>query len=141
MSEQKLIRLTYFERNLKQKDCKQNCVLSTISNIRERSFRDYGKKQEQTSLKKVLDDDITEVKNTLYIKEGKETTTTESVNIFVEMQQSSLAPAPQEIDDEDNSKTRGNEQCISELTSTNTPCENCWNCSGTPEVHNFGFSL
>lgn len=57
------------------------------------------------------------------------------------MQQSSLAPAPQEIDDEDNSKTRGNEQCISELTSTNTPCENCWNCSGMPEVHNLGFSL
>lgn len=79
------------------------------------------KKQEQTFLMKVFDDDITEVKNTLYTKAGEETTTTESVNIFVEIQQSSLAPAPQEIDDEDNSKTRGNEQCISELTSTNTP--------------------
>lgn len=76
-------------------------------------------KQEHTSLKKVVDDDITEVKNTLHTKEDGQTTTTQSGNIFVEMQLSSLAPVPQVIDDEDNFKTRRNDQCISELTTTN----------------------
>lgn len=86
-------------------------------------------KQEHTSLKKVVDDDITEVKNTLNTIESGEKTAAQSVNQYVVMQRTLSASGPREIDDEHNSKTRANDRCISEPSTPNMPCENYWNCT------------